>query len=132
MNYLSDTHILLWILFSPKKISKPIRNILLDPDATKFISLITFWEISLKFSLGKIDLQGVSPDDLPALAKKTGFELLNMDSETVASFYRLPKLAHKDPFDRLLAWQALKMDCILLTKDKSIADYKDYGLKVVW
>jgi len=132
VNYLSDTHILLWILFSPKKISKPIRNILLDPDATKFISLITFWEISLKFSLGKIDLQGVSPDDLPSLVRETGFEILTLDTEVVSTFYKLPKLTNKDPFDRLLAWQAIKRDCVLLTKDKSIADYKDYGLKVVW
>ena len=131
MNYLTDTHIFLWVIFSPQKISKTIRNTLLDREATKNVSLITFWEISLKFALKKIDLRGVLPDQLPSIAKDTGFEILNLDPQTVSSFYKLPKLRNKDPFNHMLAWQAIKNNYFLLTQDQGFLDYKEHGLNIV-
>lgn len=132
MNYLVDTQVFLWVILSPKKITKRVKEILLDDEKTKQVSTVTFWEISLKFSLGKIDLKGILPDNLPAIADKTGFEILNLDAQTVSSFHRLPKTNHKDPFDRMLAWQAINQDCILLTSDKQFSSYKEFGLEVVW
>ena len=132
MKYLVDTHVFLWTVLSPQKISKRVKDILLDTELTKYVSIITFWEISLKFSLGKIDLRSVLPDKFPTIATNTGFEILNLDSGTVSSFYKLPKIRNKDPFDRMLAWQAIKEDFHLLTKDQDLADYKDHGLKIVW
>lgn len=132
MNYLIDTHLFLWVIFSPQKISKKVSGILLDPEMIKYLSVITFWEISLKYQLGKIDLKGVYPDKLPSIAKETGFEFLNLELETAASFYKLPKLKDKDPFDRMLAWQAISKDYYLLTKDSDFLSYKNHGLKVVW
>lgn len=132
MILLVDTHVFLWAVLSPKRISKKVREILLDPECAKYVSIITFWEISLKFSLGKIDLTGVLPDELPTIAKDTGFEILNLDANTASSFYKLPKLRNKDPFDRMLAWQAISCGYCLLTQDEDFADYKDHGLKIVW
>ena len=132
MNYLVDTHVFLWSLLSSKKISKKAKDILLDPEQTKYVSSITFWEISLKFSLGKIDLKGILPDKLPNIAIDAGFELVNLDALTASTFHKLPKIKHKDPFDRMLAWQAINQECFLLTSDKDLARYKDYGLKIVW
>lgn len=131
MNYLVDTHIFLWSIISPKKISQKIRKILNDPEPTKFISIISFWEISLKFSLDKIDLVGISPDELPDIAKKANFDIIDLDVETASSYHKLPKTNNKDPFDRMLAWQAIRKECSLLTKDKEFDDYKDYGLNLV-
>lgn len=132
MNYLADTHVFLWTVLSPKKISQRARAILLDPELTKKVSIITFWEISLKFSLGKIDLRNVSPDKLPIIAKETGFEILNLDLDTTSTFHKLPRIDHKDPFDRMLAWQAIRGECVLLTRDKEFSCYKNNGLNVVW
>lgn len=132
MNYLVDTHTFLWAALSPEKLSKKSKNILLDAQLKKYLSIITLWEISLKFSAGKLDLRGGLPDNMPTLAKKVGFEILNLDTDTASSFYKLPKLRNKDPFDRMLAWQAISGDCQLLTKDQGFADYKDQGLKIVW
>ena len=132
MNYLSDTHLFLWILFSPKNISKKARDILLDSEKVKYLSIITFWEISLKYQLGKIDMKGIYPDKLPSIAKDTGFEFLNLDFETVSSFYKLPKIKNKDPFDRMLAWQAINKDYTLLTKDADFGIYESSGLKTIW
>lgn len=132
MKFLVDTHVFLWVILSPKKISKRIRDILFDPSLSKYVSVITFWEISLKYQLGKIDLAGILPDKLPIIAKDSGFEILDLDPDTAASFYKLPRLGNKDPFDRMLAWQAISYDFHLLTKDQDFADYKDRGLKIVW
>lgn len=103
-----------------------------DPQLTKMVSAITFWEISLKYSLGKLDLIGILPDKLPFVAKDSGFEILKLDAEIAASFYKLPKFGDKDPFDCMLAWQAISKDYYLLTQDQDFTDYKDYGLNVVW
>lgn len=132
MSYLVDTHIFLWATVSPKKISKQARDILLDAHAVKMVSTISFWEISLKYQLGKISLTGVLPDKLPTIAKNTGFEILPLDADTASSFYKLPKLRNKDPFDRMLAWQAIQHNHHLLTQDKDFADYVDHGLQIIW
>ena len=132
MSYLVDTHVFLWALGTPENLSKKTNNILLRSESAKYISPITFWEIALKFSTGKLDLKGRLPDNMPGMAKELGFEILNLDTNVVATFYKLPKLKNKDPFDRMLAWQAISGDFSLLTKDKSFADYKNYGLKTIW
>lgn len=132
MNYLVDTHVFLWATSSTEKLSKKIESILLDLKSTKYVSLVTFWEISLKFSTGKLYLKGSQPDDMSAMAEELGFEILNLDAKTVSSSYKLPKLKNKDPFDRMLAWQAICLDYHLLTQDQDFASYKDHGLKIVW
>ena len=48
-----------------------------------------------------------------------------------ASFYHLPRITHKDPFDRMLIWQAIREKMVLISKDGKIEAYKDYGLKIL-
>lgn len=131
MKYLIDTHIFLWSLFSPEKIPQHISNVISDPANHIFVSTITFWEISLKYSINKLELEGVTPDELPGFADKLNFEHLNLNAEDAASFYHLPKIAHKDPFDRMLVWQAIREKMVLISKDKKITAYRDFGLKVL-
>ena len=132
MNYLIDTHLLLWTILSPGKISQKVKSILINSDLVKFVSVVSFWEISLKFSLKKIYLEGIQPDYLPNMAKDSHFEILNLTPEIASSYHKLPHGEHKDPFDRMLAWQAIREGCILLTSDKEFSNYKQHGLRVVW
>lgn len=131
MSYLVDTHIFLWSIISPKKILAKISKILNDPEPTKFISVLSFWEISLKFSLDNIDLVGISPDELPDISKKANFDIIDLDVATASSYHKLPKTTNKDPFDRMLAWQAINHNYTLLTQDKGFADFKTHGLKTI-
>ena len=131
MKYLIDTHIFLWSLFSPAKISRRAVKIIKDPGKRIFVSIITFWEIALKFSLNKLELEGITPAELPGLANKMSFELLNLSAEDAASFYQLPRITHKDPFDRMLIWQAIREKMVLISKDGKIAGYQGYGLKIL-
>ena len=131
MKYLIDTHIFLWSIFSPEKISVPVAKIIKDPGNRIFVSTITFWEIALKYSLNKLKLEGVTPDALPEIANKMSFEILGLGAEDAASFYHLPRVTHKDPFDRMLIWQAIREKLVLISKDREIAAYEDYGLKIL-
>lgn len=132
MKYILDTHAFLWALFNPDKLSKATIQTIISQENSIAVSVITFWEISLKYSIGKLDLSGIKPDDLPGYANKTGFEIAQISPDEVATFYKLPRLGHRDPFDRLLIWQAIHQKRILISKDSSFDEYKEYGLQVHW
>ena len=129
MNYLLDTHSFLWCLFASDKLSAKAKEIILNGGNTIYVSVITFWEISLKFNLGKLKLINVLPDALPDLAIKSGFEILSLSEKDAASFFKLPRISHSDPFDRLLIWQAIRNSIIIITRDKDFKEYEKFGLK---
>ena len=132
MNYILDTHAFLWSIFSSKQLSKSVKEILLNDDNNIFISVVTFWEISLKYSTGKINLINTLPEYLPDIAKKSGFNILQINENDASSFYRLPKITHSDPFDRLLIWQSIRNNLIIITKDQSFKKYLEFGIKIIW
>lgn len=132
MNYLLDTHVLLWAIFDSGKLSPRIKSLLLNPENTIYVSLISFWEISLKYSLGKLELDDIMPDAIPGFSREAGFKTLALSEDDVASFYNLPRLAHKDPFDRLIIWQAINNDLTLISKDEKLSDYEEFGLTITW
>ena len=57
--------------------------------------------------------------------------IVSFGKNFAASFYHLPRTTHKDPFDRMLIWQAIREKMVLISKDSKIAAYKDYGLKIL-
>ena len=132
MSYLLDTHTFLWVLFDDDKLSDKAKDILIDSDRKIYVSLITYWEISLKYSIGKLELRGIRPDELPQKAGEIGLISLDILQEDMASFYKLPKTAHKDPFDRMIIWQAIRRNFILISKDKKFENYEDFGLRTLW
>lgn len=109
-----------------------MKSALLNPESVIYVSVLTFWEISLKFSLKKLDLKNVSPGSMLQTAKEAGFTTLELSADVASTFHKLPRLKNKDPFDHMLAWQAIKNECILLTKDKGFRGYEEFGLKTVW
>lgn len=130
--YLLDTHIFLWTVFNTKNLGNEARSIILDLDNVIYISSITFWEISLKFSTGKLDLENCTPEQLVSIAEQLNFIMLLLSPDESASFYRLPKLEHKAPFDRMLIWQSITNNLTLISKDSKFERYNQYGLKTVW
>lgn len=132
MNLLLDTHIFLWTLFSPEKLSRAASDVIKMPAHIVSVSVLSFWEISLKYALGKLALTGVSPEELPDACLEAGFEILIMEPSEASSFHRLPRISHHDPFDRLLVWQAISRDMIFVSKDRQLTDYKEFGLKILW
>lgn len=133
MKYLLDTHVILWLAYEDSKLSKSAREILLNYESEIYLSAVSFWEISLKFQSGKLDLKGHNPEKL-----KSGFDQfydfreLNLDVEDAVTFFKLDSPIHRDPFDRMLIWQALKNGLTFLTDDENIKRYQEIGVKVLW
>lgn len=86
----------------------------------------------MKFGLGKLELNGASPNDLPRLALDAGFSLLPLLPEEAALYHSLAASRHKDPFERMLMQQAINHKLKLLSKDRNIARYQSPNLKVIW
>mgnify|MGYP001560533743 CR=1 FL=1 len=132
MSYLLDTHTLLWNLVATKKLSTPVKKIISNPQESIFVSIVSLWEISLKYRIGKLALKGKNPGEIPGAIKSLGFNILDLDEDTAATFYKFPVSNNKDPFDLMLVWQAISQDYVLLTKDPDFKSYKKYGLKTIW
>jgi len=132
MKAIIDTHVLLWALFEPRRIGSTAKKTIEAVSNEVFVSALSFWEISLKYQLGKLELSGCLPDDLPEQARSMGLEIEEVNADLLASFYRLPVEKHKDPFDRLLAWQAIQKGLVLITKDAAFSTYQFAGLKTLW
>lgn len=132
MNVLVDTHYVLWSLVEPERLRPTAVEILENTDHVKLVSVVSFWEIALKYSLGKLDLHNITPEELLEAATQSGYHVLPVDPEDAVSSYQLTKSSdHKDPFDRLLAWQCIRNDLTMLTSDPRMKVYAEQGLILV-
>ena len=118
MKILLDTHILLWAISDPDKLSAEHREIIENPDNVIFISIATLWELTIKQAIGKIDL----PDSFLLDVTHNGYETLKIEVSHLIELKKLP-LHHRDPFDRIIIAQALSENCKLLTIDHEILKY---------
>jgi PIN domain nuclease of toxin-antitoxin system len=132
MNCLLDTHALLWTLFDPSRLGKKAADSISNPEVTISVSVASFWEISLKYATGKLALTGVTPDVLPVIVRQSGFDILPIDETDASTFHNLPRMEHKDPFDRLIIWQAISRKLTLISSDRAFVGYQKLGLKVIW
>lgn len=123
---------MIWAVIDTSKLSPTARQILINPNHQIFVSTVSFWEISLKYALGKLELNNVAPEDFPTVCTAMDFDILPLDVQSASTFYGLKATYHKDPFDRMLIWQALCHDVPLVSKDPEIALYQSEGLKVIW
>jgi len=132
MNYLLDTHTFLWVIFDDEKLSQNGKDAIRKLENNIYVSTITYWEIALKYSLGKLELEGITPDELPHHARSIDIETLTISEEEASTFYKLPKMYHKDPFDRLIIWQTIRRNLTLISKDQNMLDYQRFGLQILW
>jgi PIN domain nuclease of toxin-antitoxin system len=132
MKYLLDTHTLIWLVTDTERLSLKVKKIFEEPGSEIFVSAISFWEVSLKFALGKLELVGGDAQDLFDECKNLGFKTISIEPEICASFSQLNVFHHRDPFGRMLIWQAITKNYTLITKDSTINLYKTEGLKTIW
>jgi len=72
-------------------------------------------------------------NDFPRYAENMGFTIIDMQEKETITFHELPlKKNHKDPFDRMLIWQAITKNMTMISKDKLFEQYKKDGLKLIW
>jgi PIN domain nuclease of toxin-antitoxin system len=131
MNYLVDTRVLLWSFFKPEKLTENTRLILLNEDNSIYYSPISLWEISIKYRLRKLRLNGLKPEEFFDELENSYFVCKEIDNAAIITNYKLP-IYHKDPFDRFLIWESIKNDFVLLSADSTLVYYKKAGLKVTF
>lgn len=122
MTYLLDTCVLLWALEGNQRKLGPYYDLIADTNNTLLISVVSYWEIIIKQSLGKIEI----PDNFIELIDNNGYEWLGLELRHIQMLTQLP-LHHNDPFDRLLIAQAKSDNLKLITTDKHIHAYSAKG-----
>jgi PIN domain nuclease of toxin-antitoxin system len=132
MTLLLDTHAFIWAALEPSSLSAAARQSIIGPANEVMVSSVSFWEISLKYSIGKLDLKGVLPEGLPDSARQMGFTVTPLSELEAAAFHRLPRELHRDPFARMLAWQAICHGWVLVSRDASLQVYREHGLRLLW
>ena len=131
-DFLIDTHIFLWLTFSPEKLSSTTLEQLQNRQNQVLVSAVSFWEISLKYQLGKLHLSGISPHELLPVAHQMGLKILDFSTQELATFYQLPLIeGHKVPFDRLIIWQCITQNKTLVSHDAKLTGYQTIGLNVI-
>ena len=118
MRVLLDAHALLWWLADAPELGQGARDAISDPGNEVLVSVSTIWEIAIKRELGKLD----APPGLPVAIRDEGFgevPIMGTDAEAAAI---LPA-HHRDPFDRILVAQAVRLDAVIITRDEAIRRY---------
>lgn len=122
MKVLLDTCTFLWIISDDKVLSPESREIFTDPSHEIFLSVISVWEILVKFSLGKNQLPTPVDQFIPQQRERHGIETLSLEAAATGHLPKLPHL-HRDPFDRILICQAIQHELTILTSDPLITQY---------
>ncbi len=114
---LLDTHILLWSLLEPERLSDNVTRELENPANEIWISTITTWEIIILAEKGRVELIDEPVVWIQNVLNSMPFKQATLNHE-VAIQSRLIKLPHQDPADRFIAASAAVYDLILVTSDK--------------
>ncbi|MFO1117155.1 MAG: type II toxin-antitoxin system VapC family toxin [Beijerinckiaceae bacterium] len=129
MRLLLDTHIAIWSITHPEKLSGAVIDLLGGHDNDVFVSACSIWEIAIKHSLGRPG-GGLpfGPMDAIGNFRHVGYEFLAVTPEHAAAVETLP-MHHGDPFDRLLIAQALTEPMRLVTSDAQVWRYGEMILR---
>lgn len=128
MRLLLDTHAALWWLNDDRRLSAPARRAIENPGAERFLSIAAAWEMAIKSSLGRLKLprplgrflqEHLPPNHIELLAIGTG----DLSVVETLAFH------HRDPFDRLMAAQAIERSLAVVSADPV---FKKYGVERIW
>ena len=128
MRLLLDTHTLLWWVDDDPRLPAKARKAIADAANDCFVSLASAWEMAIKCRLGKLTLATSVRQYFPAQLAANGFVQLDIAFRHVARV-ELLEFHHRDPFDRLIAAQALEEKLTLVSADDV---FDAYGVKRIW
>jgi PIN domain nuclease of toxin-antitoxin system len=125
---LLDTQAFLWAIFDQPRLSTKARKLFQDSGNELLLSLASIWEIAIKVSIGKLALKESFEQFIPAELQINQITRLTIDFRHIARVAVLP-FHHRDPFDRLIAAQALEEKLPILSAD---AIFDRYAVKRLW
>lgn len=121
MGFLLDAHAFLWFATGDKKLPSSIREKITDINQSCFISIASFWEITIKIQIKKLQIN-ISLNQLYLFADRNNIKILQINEQHLTDLLTL-EFIHNDPFDRLIISQAISEKLILITKDKGLKKY---------
>ncbi|MDR2788187.1 MAG: type II toxin-antitoxin system VapC family toxin [Candidatus Accumulibacter sp.] len=121
MNFLLDTHVVLWLAVNSEKLSEAARVAIFDAASKKYVSIVSAWEVAIKLSVQKLQLEG-GVAEFFRIVESNGFGLLPLTQAEIERVETLP-WRHRDPFDRLLVATAQTHGMTLITADENIPKY---------
>lgn len=128
MKLLIDTHVVYWYIEGSRNLSATARTLIQDASNDILISPASYWEMAIKISLGKWQLTQPYHVFIDIGLNQYGFQLLPILPIHTEALIGLP-FYHRDPFDRLLAVQALVDDLPLVSAD---VIFDQYGVNRLW
>jgi PIN domain nuclease of toxin-antitoxin system len=125
---LLDTHALLWAVLSPASLSRQAAEMIVDEANIVIVSAASAWEIATKVRIGKLAGAEVLERDFLDVMDDAGYTLLSIDAADALRAGRLPG-DHRDPFDRMIAAQALAGDLPVLSNDPKL---DVFNIRRIW
>ncbi len=119
MKLLLDTNALIWWMDDEPKLGSAARRLIADPSNMVFGTVVSLWEITMKWRIGKFPRPG---SDYGKFLIEEGCELIGVGADHIASLEAL-EVHHKDPFDHLILAQAQVENAVIITSDRDMARY---------
>lgn len=128
MKCLLDTHTYLWALNGSPLLSRPVLDAIEDGENELILSVASLWEIAIKVSIGKLELEMPFLDVAVKLPETHSITLVPVEPSHLDVILRLP-YHHRDPFDRLLIAQCQVESAVLISRDDA---FDRYGIDRLW
>ena len=128
MKLLLDTNVLIWSTLQPLRLRVGVQELLLNPENTLLFSVVSLWEMSIRFAQNRPDFR-IDPRVLRKALIDRGDQELQISGPHATGVLSLPPI-HRDPFDRLLLAQAEAEQAVFLTSDALLTTYPVTTLRV--
>ena len=127
MGYLIDTHVLILYINGNKALPGKYIELIADPQNILYVSIASLWEITIKLSLKKLELNK-NFSEVEAYILSTDFKILDISFTHLNNLLKLPQ-HHGDPFDRLLIAQAITEGFTIISADRH---FSTYDVSIIW
>ncbi|MEZ4961554.1 MAG: type II toxin-antitoxin system VapC family toxin [Saprospiraceae bacterium] len=127
MQILLDTHTMLWFINGDKQLPANVRELIEDIDNQCFVSIASLWEITIKHSQQKLELD-MDFDEMYTLLSDNDIEIMPITFNHLRTLLPLP-YHHRDPFDRMIIAQGISERIKIATKDEFFVSYE---VGIIW
>jgi PIN domain nuclease of toxin-antitoxin system len=128
MMLLLDTHVLVWAVLSSSRLSSAASQYIADDSSTILVSAASAWELATKVRLGRFPQAEAFENQFLEVVRAAGYTLLPIEAEAALRAGRLVA-DHGDPFDRMIAAQALQLDIPVISADPK---FDLFGIRRIW
>ena len=130
---LLDTHVLIWLISSPEKVSTKAQKVItkeIKDSQQLLVSSVSVWEIYMLVKKGRLELSMDVDTWVSKVEQLTHFQFVSIDNTIASKSVTLPDPLHTDPADRMIVATARQYGATLVTSDKQLLNYPH--VKSLW